>query len=396
MADKKEIIIVKGDTTGFGGRKLVTINCSSGIWDLSQLKAKFILHGIEQTFNDLTQPFDINYTKEQTDLFPIGEDYAILRFENQSGERVTADNTIPVKVINYVSGNAVATSAYTLNLEIKDGDEIAMSVVVEAAVTLELGPVVTLPAGSSAYAENIGTGNHQKWKLGIPQGAKGDKGDKGDRGEQGAQGQTGPQGPKGDTGATGATGPKGDQGVAGPKGDKGDKGDKGNTGSQGPQGVQGPQGPQGPAGKDGTNGTNGRDGQDGQDGADAKINNVNTLTLTANDGLALNQSGDTATLSLDRSLNTLATSGTISPTTNTRNYVAPTAAITLLLPATPDATKSNEIELQVNQTSAVGFDFGTILWGEDGTPDMSVGIWDFIFTYIAGNWCGSYKKWETE
>ena len=141
MAEKKEIIIVKGDTTGFGGRVLLTINCSSSVWDLTQLKAKWFLHGLEQVFNDITQPIEINYTKEQTDAFPLGDDYGILRFENQSGERVTADNTIPVKVINYVSGNAIATDAYTLDLEIKDGDEVVMNVLVEAAVTLELGPV---------------------------------------------------------------------------------------------------------------------------------------------------------------------------------------------------------------------------------------------------------------
>lgn len=99
--------------------------------------------------------------------------------------------------------------------------------------------------------------------------------------------------------------------------------------------------------------------------------------------------------SISKSLNTLATSGTISPVTNTHNYVAPTGAITLSLPASPDTTIVNEIELQVNQTSAIAFDFGTVLWGEEGAPDMSIGIWDMIFTYIGGSWCGSYKKWET-
>lgn len=94
-------------------------------------------------------------------------------------------------------------------------------------------------------------------------------------------------------------------------------------------------------------------------------------------------------------ITTLNTSGSISLTTNTHNYIEPTGAITLSLPASPASGVVHEIELQVNQTSTVGFDFGTILWGDEGEPDMSVGIWDFIFTYLAGNWCGSYKKWET-
>lgn len=99
--------------------------------------------------------------------------------------------------------------------------------------------------------------------------------------------------------------------------------------------------------------------------------------------------------SINKALNTLATSGTISPSTNTHNYVAPTGAITLSLPASPDTSILNEIELQVNQTSTVGFNFGSVVWGDEGTPDMSVGLWDFVFCYIAGHWTASYKKWET-
>ena len=95
-------------------------------------------------------------------------------------------------------------------------------------------------------------------------------------------------------------------------------------------------------------------------------------------------------------LNTLPTSGTVSPNTNSYNYIAPASAITLSLPTPVDITIMNEIELIINQTSEIGIDFGTILWSDDGTPKMSPGIWDFIFTYIPGvnKWIGSYKKWE--
>lgn len=96
-----------------------------------------------------------------------------------------------------------------------------------------------------------------------------------------------------------------------------------------------------------------------------------------------------------KEITTLATSGTVSLATNSHNYIAPTGAVTLSLPATIDTTKVNEIELMVNQTSAVGFDFGTILWTDKGEPDMSVGIWDIVLTYHpAGYWLGSYDKWE--
>jgi hypothetical protein len=100
----------------------------------------------------------------------------------------------------------------------------------------------------------------------------------------------------------------------------------------------------------------------------------------------------------EKPLNTLSTSGTISPATNTHNYIAPTGAVTLSLPASPTATIVNEIELQVNQSSAVTFTFGSnVLWGGEGAPDMGVGLWDIIFTWIKGanKWLGSYKKWTT-
>lgn len=37
-----------------------------------------------------------------------------------------------------------------------------------------IGNVETLPAGSDAYVENVGTDRNQIWNIGIPQGVKGD------------------------------------------------------------------------------------------------------------------------------------------------------------------------------------------------------------------------------
>lgn len=74
--------------------------------------------------------------------------------------------------------------------------------------------VTTLPAGSAATSELVGT----EIRLGIPAGTQGV------------------------------------QGLQGPKGDKGDKGDIGLTGVQGPIGLTGPQGPRGLRGNDGVDG----------------------------------------------------------------------------------------------------------------------------------------------
>lgn len=52
-----------------------------------------------------------------------------------------------------------------------------------------------------------------------------------------------------------------------------------------------------PQGEKGEQGEQGEQGPVGPDGKDAKINGVNTLTLTATDGLVLSQSGNVATLS---------------------------------------------------------------------------------------------------
>ena len=97
--------------------------------------------------------------------------------------------------------------------------------------------VTTLPAGSTATSELVGT----EIRLGIPAGT------------QGAQG------------------------IQGPKGDKGAKGDIGLTGAKGPAGATGPQGPKG---------FRGEDGLDGEGVAITSIlNNLNkSLTINFSDG----------------------------------------------------------------------------------------------------------------
>jgi hypothetical protein len=71
-----------------------------------------------------------------------------------------------------------------------------------ASASVSVNSTTTLPAGSSATVENIGTAQNVKLNFGIPTGPQGPQG------EQGPQGAQGPQGPKGDNGA------KGDDGAA--------------------------------------------------------------------------------------------------------------------------------------------------------------------------------------
>ena len=69
-----------------------------------------------------------------------------------------------------------------------------------ASASVVVNSTTTLPAGSDATVENIGTPQNVKLNFGIPTGPQGPQG------EQGPQGAQGPQGLKGDTGARGADG----------------------------------------------------------------------------------------------------------------------------------------------------------------------------------------------
>lgn len=95
------------------------------------------------------------------------------------------------------------------------------------AASIRIGTTTTLPQGSNATVENIGSATAAVLNFGLPQGADG---------RQGLQGQQGLQGIPGQKGDTGPMGPNG------PKGDKGDKGDRGDTGPRGNEGAQGPRG----------------------------------------------------------------------------------------------------------------------------------------------------------
>ena len=152
------------------------------------------------------------------------------------------------------------------------------------AATIEIAETTTLPAGSSATVENIGTSSAARLKFGIPQGA------------QGPAGPTGQQGPQGEPGRDGTNGADGRDGAAAtievaetttlPAGSSATVENVGTSsaarlkfgipqGAQGPAGPTGQQGPQGVPGRDGTNGTN------GTDGAAATIEIAETTTLPA-------------------------------------------------------------------------------------------------------------------
>ena len=100
----------------------------------------------------------------------------------------------------------------------------------------------------------------------------------------------------------GPQGPQGKVGPQGPQGEKGEKGDIGDTGPQGPKGETGPQGEKGDKGDKGEPGLAGTNGTNGANGKDATINGQNTVEITTDNNIALDQQESVLKLSLNSQL----------------------------------------------------------------------------------------------
>jgi hypothetical protein len=90
-----------------------------------------------------------------------------------------------------------------------------------------------------------------------PKGDMGEVGPEGSKGTPGPPGKDGVKGEKGEKGERGEQGPAGQDGAAGAIGNKGPKGDRGPKGKQGPKGAKGDLGPQGKPGSKGDKGESG-------------------------------------------------------------------------------------------------------------------------------------------
>ena len=169
---KNAIVIVRGNDTNFNGQVFLTLNLTTNVLDLSTFSATFTLCGITKTFSDLSSGvITINYSAEETKTFPFGESYGVLKLFDSSNRVATIESKVPFNIVSTVSGDAIATRPYTLNFDVEQGGETILNVSVEAGVTVEVIPEVdTLPAGSEASVENMGTLNHLVLKFKIPEG----------------------------------------------------------------------------------------------------------------------------------------------------------------------------------------------------------------------------------
>lgn len=172
---KDMLILFKGYSSRWNAVDWLSITFS-GIIDIEGFSAKFKLGDYTFTTNDLSQEWVINLTDEQTATLPLGPNTASLIVYDTAGEGKPFTTNIPVLVKDWVDGYVtVDTYKATINATLEN--ETQLSINVEAGISVEVIPqVVTLPAGSDAYVQNVGTPNHLILKFGIPQGESGEDG----------------------------------------------------------------------------------------------------------------------------------------------------------------------------------------------------------------------------
>lgn len=250
--EDNRIIIIKKNDTDFNNGNLVEFNITSDIYNVADFTAELILGDIKREFNDLSYGIiNFNLSKEETVTLPYGNIDGVMNFIDSQGRVATISSIIPFRVIGIVENDAIKTSDVDYTINVEQGGKNIFNIDVKTNVSVRVGTVETLPSGSSAYVENVGTPTGVVLNFGIPQGIQGEQGI---RGEQGIQGE---KGDKGDTGATGqaATIAVGTVATLQPNqsayvtnaGTSSEavfnfgipKGEKGDTGSQGEQGEKG-------------------------------------------------------------------------------------------------------------------------------------------------------------
>ena len=179
--NQEAITIVRANDTDFNGQHLLTLRISSNVLDLSDLSATFTLVDVQKTFEDLSSgEIIIDYSASETAEFPLGIIYGDLTIISKTGKIATIENRLAFNVISVVHGNAIAVNPYEYNINVEQGGENILNVLVEAGVSVEVGTTTTLPAGSDATVTNVGTQNHLVLNFGIPEGVQGEQGEQGD------------------------------------------------------------------------------------------------------------------------------------------------------------------------------------------------------------------------
>lgn len=179
---KQCFILFKGYSSRWNAVDWLSINFT-GIIDTEGFSARFRIGNYTFTTNDLSQELVINLTDEQTATLPLGINTASLIVYDIAGAGKPFTTNIPVLVKDWEDGD-VTIDTYKATIKATLENETQLTINVEAGISVEVIPqVVTLPVGSDAYVQNIGTPNHLILKFGIPQGEKGEQGEVGPAGK---------------------------------------------------------------------------------------------------------------------------------------------------------------------------------------------------------------------
>ena len=99
------IYIHKGDDTDFNDNSFLTFTIVTEK-DLTGWQAKFILNGLEKTFDDITsKSFELHYSDEETSQFKLGKTTNELKLIDEEGKIKTIAKNIDISVTNEVIEN---------------------------------------------------------------------------------------------------------------------------------------------------------------------------------------------------------------------------------------------------------------------------------------------------
>lgn len=99
------IYIHKGDDTDFNDNSFLTFNIITEK-DLTNWQAKFILNGLEKTFEDITsKSFELHFSDEETSQFKLGKTTNELKLIDEEGKIKTVAKNIEINITNEIIEN---------------------------------------------------------------------------------------------------------------------------------------------------------------------------------------------------------------------------------------------------------------------------------------------------
>lgn len=128
----KAIKFVRDNDTNFNGVDFLTLDFTSTELDLSTFGCRFKLGNVVKTFDSILEPIKINYTAQETKLFPQFCN-GILQLIDTEKRIATIESLIPFEAVSMVHGNAVVTEPYHLSFDVKQSGEVILNFQVKVA-----------------------------------------------------------------------------------------------------------------------------------------------------------------------------------------------------------------------------------------------------------------------